>query len=131
MAQAMFRQMAEGRAQVESAGVDPWDHLHPMAVRMMEERGLGLAGHYPKSAESVVGRVFDLVVTIGDPAREKIPASLVREARWIHLDIGDPADADDTPDSEAVFRRTADAISRQLPALLDELLAGARACTDQ
>ena len=119
MAQAMFRRLAGDEVEVESAGVEPWDHLHPMAVRMMAERGLDMAGQYPKSAASVARRHFDVVVTIGEPAREKLPAPLRRSGRWIHWDISDPANADETPDSEAVFRRTADTIAGRLPEVLE------------
>ena len=115
MAQAMFRRLAGDGVEVESAGVEPWNHLHPMAVRMMAERGLDMAGQYPKSAASVGGRHFDVVVSIGDPAREKLPTPLRQSGRWIHWDISDPADADETPNSEAVFRHPADAIAGRLP----------------
>ena len=121
MAHAMFRQAAAGRAQVESAGVRPWDDLHPMAVRIMSEKGLGMTGQHPKSASSVADRRFDLVVTIGDPAREEIPSTLVAGATWVHWDIGDPAEADGTDESEAVFRRTCNDIASRLPELLSLL----------
>jgi arsenate reductase len=119
MAQAMFRFLAGGKARAESAGVEPWDRLHPMAVQMMSERGLDLKGHYPKPVSSVAEELFEVVVTIGDPAKEKLPPRLVETARWIHWDIADPADADGTVESEAVFARTASDIADRLPQLLD------------
>jgi protein-tyrosine-phosphatase len=118
IAQAMARREAQGRIVVESAGVAPWLHLHPMAVRIMAARGFDLAGHYPKSAESVADRGFDVVVTIGERARLELPARLRRGPRWIHWDISDPADADGTPESEAAFQLAADAIARHLPGVL-------------
>ena len=121
MAQAMLRRLVGDEVEIESAGVEPWDHLHPMAVRLMAERGISLDGHYPKSAESVADRAFDVVVTIGDPARAKLPERLRSTGEWIHWDISDPADADDTPDSEAVFSRTAEAIEKKLPELTERL----------
>ena len=118
MAQAMFRSLAQGKALAESAGVEPWDHLHPLAVQMMSERGLDLEGHYPKPVSSVAQGSFDVVVTLGDPAKEKLPPGFVETARWIHWDIADPADADGTVESEAVFARTATDIEGRLPQLL-------------
>ena len=119
MAQAMFHNLAQGKALVESAGVEPWDHLHPMAVKLMSARGLDLKGHYPKPVSAVAEGLFEVVVTIGDPAKEKLPPGLVETARWIHWDIADPADADGSVDSEAVFARTASDIAGRLPQLLD------------
>ncbi|MDA0748901.1 MAG: TIM barrel protein [bacterium] len=116
MAQAMFREMVQG-VTIESAGVDPWSHLHPMAVKLMGERKVSLEGHHPKHVDTVVDRGFDFVVTIGDPARAGLPKLAVSSSYWMHWDISDPADADDTPDSEAVFRRTMEAIEKRLPGL--------------
>lgn len=126
MAQALFRRRMGDAVRLESAGVDPWPHLHPMAVATMAEQGLSLDGHYPKPVAAVAGQGFDLVVTIGDPARTRLPRGPFAAADWVHWDIGDPADADNTPDSEATFRATARAIEEQLPEL-ERLMAGRRA----
>ena len=115
MAQALFRKLAGGEAEVESAGVAPWDRLHPMAVKVMGARGIGLDGHRPKSVSSVADRGFDCVVTIGGPARARLPKEPFSSAFWMHWDIADPADADGTPDSEAAFRKASAAIEARLP----------------
>ncbi|MFC1525780.1 low molecular weight phosphatase family protein [Candidatus Latescibacterota bacterium] len=68
MAEATFRHRVGERVRLVSAGVDPWPDLHPMARRLMEERGLDLAGHYPKS----VARAIELLVeseTAADASR--------------------------------------------------------------
>jgi arsenate reductase len=119
MAQAMLRDLAQGKVSAESAGVEPWDHLHPVAVKVLSERGLDLSGHYPKPVAEVADRSFQVVVTIGDPAREKLPPKLARNAHWLHWDIADPADADGANESKAVFTATADDIEKRLPQLLD------------
>jgi len=118
MAEALCRQLAGDSVVVESAGVEPWDHLHPMAVKLMAERGLNLSDHYPKGVRAVRDRAFDLVVTIGEPARMKTPLDLPGDPNRIHWDISDPADADGTDDCERVFRRAAEAIEQRLPKLL-------------
>lgn len=117
MAQAMFRELVGEAIHIESAGVDPWSRLHPMMVRLMRKRGVSLDGHYPKPVSSVADQPFDFVVTIGDPARALLPKSAFSAAYWMHWDIGDPADADGTPDSGTVFRSTASRIERRLPEL--------------
>lgn len=121
MAEAMFRRLAAGRAHVMSAGVDPWPALHPMAVKLMAERDLDLAGHHPKPVSAHAGVQIDAVVTLGDPARELLPDRLKNESRWQHWDVSDPADADGTDNSEAVFRRTAEMIEKRLPDLLQQV----------
>jgi len=123
MAQALFGRRMGDAVRLESAGVDPWPHLHPMAVATMAEQGISLDGHYPKPVAAVAGREFDLVVTIGDPARALLPRGPFSATYWAHWDIGDPADADGTPDSQATFRATARMIEERLPEL-ERRLAG-------
>ena len=120
MAQAMCRQMFPN-ATIESAGVEPWDHLHPMAVRLMAERAIAMVGQHPKHVDTVAGGPIDVVVTIGDPARALLPKLAFSSSYWLHWDIADPADADDTPDSEAVFRWTMAAIEQRLPELRSQI----------
>ena len=117
MAEALFRQMAGDLAAVHSAGVDPWDHLHPVAARLMHERGIDLTGHHPKHVDTMVDRGFDVVVTLGPNALAGTPR-LPGNPRRIHWDIGDPADADGTPQQEDVFRRTMARIEERLPDVL-------------
>ena len=120
MAQALFQACAPDLT-VTSAGVAPWDHLHPMAVKLMHERGVSLEGHYPKHVQSMVNRKFDVVITIGDPARVGVRQDMFPDAQVQHWDISDPADADGTPDSEAAFRRAMAAIEDRMPGLLAQL----------
>ena len=126
MAQACFGERVGSTMRVDSAGVDPWPHLHPMAVKLLEERGLDLKNHYPKHVASMIpeGAItgpYDAVITIGDPARALLPAAPFTCAHWTHWDIGDPADADDTPDSETTFRAALAAIEARLPDLEQRL----------
>lgn len=114
MAQALCRVHLGPQVRVESAGVAPWPHLHPVAVRLMEERGISLAGHYPKPVDAVADQDFDLVVTIGDPARARLERGPFSAAYQLHWDIPDPADADGTLDSEAAFRAAMAAIEQGL-----------------
>ena len=60
MAQALFRERMGDRVRILSAGVDPWDHLHPMAMKLMFERGVSLAGHHPKSVSALADQNVDL-----------------------------------------------------------------------
>ena len=131
MAEALFRERAPQNVRVLSAGVDPWDDLHPVARKLMAERGLDLTGHHPKHVRTFVDRDVDVVVTIGDRAHAETP-DFRTGTRRIHWEIGDPADADGTPDSEPVFRRTRAQIEDRLPGViaLVESLPPRRASTD-
>ena len=117
MAEAMCRRTAGSTVRVQSAGVAPWDHLHAVALRLMEERGIEMTGHRPKHVRTMAATRFDWVITIGDNAHDDTP-DLPGNPRRVHWPIDDPADADGTPQQEAVFRRTLAAIEERLPQLL-------------
>ncbi|MFW6060619.1 MAG: TIM barrel protein [Phycisphaeraceae bacterium] len=117
IAHALANQSLGHQAYVASAGVDPWNDLHPMARQLMTARGISLDGHHPRHAASLNDLRFDLVVTIGDPARRQLPDPL-RQSRWIHWDLPDPADADGTDRSESVFTQTIHWIEQRLPEVI-------------
>ena len=116
MAEALFKALMKSPVGIFSGGVEPWPDLHPMARKLMAEQGLDLAGHHPKSVRQFVDQEMDVVVTIGDRAKDETP-DFRTGVRRIHWDIRDPADADGTPDSERVFRTTCRAIADRLPGL--------------
>ena len=145
MAEAVARKRFGERIRVTSAGVEPWPDLHPMARLLMGERGLDLTGHFPKTVAQAVCRLtcedcpalptgdadaesrhpyvnpVDVVVTLGEPAHQRLPKALFGTAYWLHWDIADPADADNTAASESTFRGTLAAIERHLPDLEEHL----------
>ena len=116
MAEALARRALGDLADVASAGVAPWDRLHPKAVELLTEAGYDLTGHHPKPV-SAHTTPFDLVVTIGDPALTRLPWPLPGAPRWLHWDVDDPARADGRPDSESVFRRCRQQLAARLPEL--------------
>jgi arsenate reductase len=103
----------------ESAGVEPWEALHPMAIKLMREMGVDDTAHYPKAVTALADRSFDVVITIGDPARRLLPSRIEGNPYRIHWDIADPADADGTAASETVFRETLSQIEQRLSELSD------------
>lgn len=130
MAEAVFKRLAGNQARVASAGVEPWPHLHPVAMRLMRERGIDLEqdGQHPKHALSLMNQSFDVVITLGDQACAKAPA-FPGNPRRMHWAIADPADADQSgPDrQEAAFRFALSEIEKRLPELLGNLRTWARA----
>jgi sugar phosphate isomerase/epimerase/protein-tyrosine-phosphatase len=117
IAEELFRQIAPSHVRVCSAGVEPWNRLHPEAVALLGERGVDARGKKPRDVRMLIHQPFGLIVTIGDPARDLSPEFPGHPVR-IHWDLDDPADADGTPDSEQVFRRTMAEIEARLSGLL-------------
>ena len=118
IAQALFGPLSD--AKVLSAGVEPWPDLHPVARRLLQERGIDTGGLHPKHVKVFADTPIDWVVTIGDRARSETPSVGANPTR-IHWDISDPADADGTGCEEAVFRATLKDIEERLPCLLSHV----------
>ena len=104
MAAAVFAQMVGPRAVVASAGVFPGTKLDPPVRRLMHQRGIDLSGHRPRSVRAVTDTAFDVVVTIGDAARQRTPPCAGNPTR-VHWDLDDPAHTLGTPDQDRAYRK--------------------------
>jgi protein-tyrosine-phosphatase len=70
MAAAMLRHLLGRFVYVESAGVRA-GQLDPLAVEVMEEIGIEIAGHRPRRFEDLEDSSFDLVITLSPEAQHK------------------------------------------------------------
>ncbi|MCK5844421.1 MAG: TIM barrel protein [Victivallales bacterium] len=120
MAEALFRRVRGDCFNVGSAGVDPWNEIHPLARSLMVEKGCSMEGQFPKHVLSIDFSEIDVVVTIGSPA-ERGTSGIRGGKIHIHWNIDDPAGADGTSDSESVFRRTKERIERKIQLLVKKL----------
>src|SRR5689334_10717515 len=110
MAEGLLREMGGDRFEVESAGVNP-SQVRPEAVEAMREIGVDISGHRSKSADELVGRDFDYVITVCDNARETCPVFPCRAERVHHSFEDPPAPGAADPESTlAIFRRVRDEI---------------------
>ena len=125
IAEALLRHHSAGRVSASSAGSRPKDRLHPDAVRALRDAcGIDLAGQSPRHLDSVVGRRFDVVITLCDKAREVCPDLPGR--RTLHWSVRDPASADHPEAGDAAFRRAVAEIDTRVRYLLPVLTATAR-----
>jgi arsenate reductase len=127
-------QMAEGWInhrlgeswEARSAGTEPAERVHPLAVRAMAEVGVDISAARPTSVEVHLERPWDLVVTVCDSAKEACP-TFPRPVEKIHVSFFDPATAEGTEEERlAVFRRVRDEIRDRLLPVLEERLRGVR-----
>jgi protein-tyrosine-phosphatase len=70
MAEAILKHLAGSRIYVESAGVRAGE-LDPFAAAVMEEIGIDLTQHAPKSLDALNDRSFDLIVSLSPQAHHK------------------------------------------------------------
>ena len=112
MALGFFTHLAADRAIAWSGGTDPADRINPAAVTAMAERGIDIAGEYPKPWTDEIVRAADAVITMG--CGDACPVFPGR--RYLDWTLDDPAGLD-----VAAIRPIRDEIERRVRALLEEM----------
>ena len=110
MAEAIAKHLSQGRWDVWSAGSQPGGHVHPQAVRMLQEVGLDVHGQYSKGLNDVPRRRWDYVITMG--CGDRCP--VVEAEHQIDWAMPDPAGL---PDEQA--RAIRDRIAELVRGLLN------------
>ena len=116
MAEAIFRQLSGGRADVFSAGTAPAPAVLPAAKAVLEEQfGVDTTTLAPKSVDRFIRDRFDFVITVCDNANESCPAFPGRTIR-IHHSFEDPPAPGVGSDEHrlSIFRRVRDEIREWL-----------------
>lgn len=108
--------------EVYSAGTEPSERVHPMAVAVMAEKGVDLTRHWPKKVDRYLEDSFDYVITVCDQANESCPVFLGDVKNRLHMGFDDPAKATGTEEEiMAVFRRVRDEIADRMYAFFKGL----------
>jgi protein-tyrosine-phosphatase len=116
IAEALAEELSGGALRAASAGSHP-KPMHPLAVRVMRERGIDIAGRRSKHFDELAGQRFDPVISLCDRVREVCP-EFPGAPRLIHWSIPDPARAGGDDELLAAFERTADELCARIGFLI-------------
>jgi protein-tyrosine-phosphatase len=123
IAERLIEHLAGGEIQARSAGSHP-KPLHPNAVRVMRERGIGLEGRRSKHVSEFEGQRFDYVISLCDRVREVCP-EFPGHPDLIHWSVPDPSregegEGDGEGDAETLpaFERTTEKLATRIGFLL-------------
>lgn len=117
MAEAIVNERLGSIWKAYSAGTQPADHVHPLAIQVLKEIGIKHEGR-TKTVDGFYGSDFDLVVTVCDTAAEKCPIWLGKGKR-VHMGFPDPAKETGSEEQLLnVFRQVRDDIAVKIPELL-------------
>jgi protein-tyrosine-phosphatase/DNA-binding transcriptional ArsR family regulator len=120
MAEAILRSVASKAVEVSSAGPRPAS-IHPLAMKVLSERGLSTAGLRSKGLEELAGVEFDYVISLCDIAREECPPRPERP-EWIHWSLPDPAAVTGSPTTRLkAFRHIAEELDVRISQLIPVL----------
>jgi len=65
MAAGFLTALAQGQVDVFSAGSEPKDQINPVAIAVMAEEGIDIAGNVPKILTTEAVKQSDVVITMG------------------------------------------------------------------
>ncbi|MDN4597703.1 MULTISPECIES: arsenate reductase ArsC [Leifsonia] len=116
MAAGYMRELSGGRVDVLSAGSEPKDQINPVAIQVMAEEGIDIAGEQPKILTTEAVKESDVVITMG--CGDTCP--IFPGKRYEDWDLTDPAGR---PVEEV--RPIRDDIKQRVENLLAELLPAA------
>lgn len=118
MAEGIARRLAGDRLRVQSAGSTP-SRVNPLAVRVMAEIGIDLAGQRSKAVETIDPVTVDTVITL---CAEEVCPVFLGGARRLHWGLPDPAEPAGHDDAAAAglerFRAVRDELERRIAAWL-------------
>ncbi len=114
LAEAIARRFAPPGVTVASAGSHPF-RVHPLAVRVLAERGMDISGARSKGMGEIAFEEADLVVTLcAEEVCPRVPAG----ARRLHWPIPDPSEAFGEAEQLRRFRETRDLLEARIRDLL-------------
>ena len=109
-----FLQSFNRDLEVHSAGTKPADKVNPKAIEVMNEVGIDLSSHRPKSVEIYLNDEWDYVITVCCGANETCPMFSGKVGKRLHIGFDDPSYALGTDEFiMSEFRRVRDEIYEQ------------------
>jgi arsenate reductase len=120
MAEALLKQMAGDRFEVESAGLEP-GKLNPLAVEVMKEEGIDISQNKTKSVFDFYkqGKQYDYVITVCDESQAKGCPVFPGKGQRLHWGFYDPSGFTGT--QEERFKKTRE-VRDQIEAKIKEWL---------
>ena len=108
-----FLQAMDPRFEVHSAGTRPSSRVNPRAVEVMNEVGIDLSSHTPKSVDIYLNEAWDYVITVCGGANESCPMFNGKVGQRLHIGFDDPSDAQGSEEFIMnEFRRVRDEIQQ-------------------
>ncbi len=112
MAEAILRSFNKDLC-IYSAGLDPVDHVSPIAIEVMAEVKIDLKPSIPRSFSEFKDQEFDYLITVGEGTQEELKIPEIKYKRKLHLGFRSPYKG----------AKNEDEIRRKCREVRDELLA--------
>lgn len=89
MAEAILRSY-DSTLEIYSAGIEPANHISPVAIEVLAEIGIKLNSGIPIHYSEFIHLEFDYLITVGDGTTEQLKVPPVKFKRKLHLGFHNP-----------------------------------------
>lgn len=89
MAEAILRSYDKD-LEIYSAGIEPANHISPVAMEVMAEIGIDLKPGEPEHYSKFANIEFDYLITVGDGTADQLKLPPVKFKRKMHLGFHNP-----------------------------------------
>lgn len=118
-----FLQSLDYSLEVHSAGTKPAEQVNPLAIKVMNEAGVDISTHTPKSVENYLNDEWDYVITVCGGANETCPMFIGKVRNRLHIGFDDPSEAKGTDGFVlSEFRRVREEIKQWFMAFYKDAL---------
>jgi arsenate reductase len=116
MAEALLRKFQGDKYDVHSAGMDPAQGVHPLAIKIMAEAGIDIIHCRPKSTTEYLGRQpVRHILIVCDRASQSCPRIWPGTSSRTSMPVDDPAEATGTEEEKlGVFRCVRDELAEAM-----------------
>jgi arsenate reductase (thioredoxin) len=124
MAEGFLTRLGGDRFTACSAGTEPAEQVHPVAIEVMGEKGVDISHAEPKNVGEYLGRLpVRHLIVVCDGANEKCPRVFPGVMNRMFWPFDDPAAfAGDSEATVEEFRRVRDQIEARIKQWLEETL---------
>jgi arsenate reductase len=116
IAEAFLRKYIGAEYDIHSAGMEPKEQVHPLAVKVMAEVGIDISGQEPKDASRFLGRLpVNHLLIVCNRAYQTCPRIWPGVFTRTYLPFDDPAAVEGTDEEKlGVFRRVRDELDNAM-----------------
>jgi len=116
MAEGFLKHCAMDRFEVYSAGLEPAQQVHPLAVQVMKESGVDISGQHPKGVKTFLGKIaVQTLIIVCDDAAKNCPTIWPGALNRMHWSLEDPvAFVGDDAAKLGKFRKVRDQIDAHI-----------------
>ena len=128
MAEGLLRHLAGEGFEALSAGMEPGNEVHPLAIQVMEEIGIDISSQQPKSLNVYLGKSWiHYLIVVCNKAQSTCPRiwpGLPNEKRY-YWPVNDPAEISGTTEERlAVFCEVRDELKEKITSWLYDISMG-------